>query len=136
MTVPRADWETRFSKRDLAAADLPEVEIASLPAGMNALALVAFLFENVFQDVYKRQTGTGAACCCAAPVPGWPGKRGWMERLWHGWIGRGWTAWALSLIHISHADQLKKEQKDVQDYLAGKLTDKTTPAEALQVVKA
>ena len=31
------------------AADLPEVEIASLPAGMNALALVAFLFENVFQ---------------------------------------------------------------------------------------
>ena len=45
----RADWETRFSKRDLAAADLPEVEIASLPAGMNALALVAFLFENVFQ---------------------------------------------------------------------------------------
>lgn len=33
------------------------------------------------------------------------------------------------------ADQLKKEQKDVQDYLAGKLTDKTTPAEALQVVK-
>ena len=36
----------------------------------------------------------------------------------------------------AHADQLKKEQKDVQDYLAGKLTDKTTPAEALQVVKA
>lgn len=35
----------------------------------------------------------------------------------------------------AHSDQLKKEQKDVQDYLAGKLTDKTTPAEALQVVK-
>lgn len=33
------------------------------------------------------------------------------------------------------ADQLKKEKKEVQDYLAGKLTDKTTPAEALQVVK-
>lgn len=45
----RSDWETRFSKRDLAAADLPEVEIASLPADMNALALVSFLFENVFQ---------------------------------------------------------------------------------------
>lgn len=45
----RSDWETRFSKRDLAAADLPEVEIAVLPAGMNALALVSFLFENVFQ---------------------------------------------------------------------------------------
>ena len=36
----------------------------------------------------------------------------------------------------AHADLLKKEQKDVQNYLAGKLTDKTTPAEALQVVKA
>ena len=34
------------------------------------------------------------------------------------------------------SDQLKKERKDVQNYLAGKLTDKTTPAEALQVVKA
>ena len=45
----RSDWETRFSKRDLAAADLPEVEIASLPAGVNALALVSFLFDNVFQ---------------------------------------------------------------------------------------
>lgn len=33
----------------MAAADLPEVEIASLPADMNALALVSFLFENVFQ---------------------------------------------------------------------------------------
>ena len=29
------------------------------------------------------------------------------------------------------SDQLKKERKDVQNYLAGKLTDKTTPAEAL-----
>lgn len=45
----RADWETRFSKRDLAAADLPEVEISSLPGGMNALALASFLFETVFQ---------------------------------------------------------------------------------------
>ncbi len=45
----RADWETRFSKRDLAAADLPEVAIASLPADMNALALVAYLFETVFK---------------------------------------------------------------------------------------
>ena len=34
------------------------------------------------------------------------------------------------------SDQLKKERTDVQNYLAGKLTDKTTPAEALQVVKA
>lgn len=33
-------------------------------------------------------------------------------------------------------EQLQKEQKDVQDYLAGKMSEKTTPAEALQVVKA
>lgn len=45
----RADWETRFSKRDLAAADLPEVELSSLPGGMNALTLVGFIFETVFQ---------------------------------------------------------------------------------------
>lgn len=36
----------------------------------------------------------------------------------------------------AHADQLKKEQKELQDYFAGKLTAKSTPAEALQVVKA
>ena len=36
----------------------------------------------------------------------------------------------------AHADQLKKEQKEVQDYLAGKITATTTPAEALQVVKS
>ena len=36
----------------------------------------------------------------------------------------------------AHADQLKKEQKEVQDYLAGKKTANTTPAEALQVVKS
>ncbi len=45
----RADWETRFSKRDLAAADLPEVELTALPADMNALALVGYLFETVFK---------------------------------------------------------------------------------------
>ena len=42
-------WKITARYHDSAAADLPEVEIASLPAGMNALALVAFLFENVFQ---------------------------------------------------------------------------------------
>ena len=36
----------------------------------------------------------------------------------------------------AHADQLKKEQKEVQDSLAGKMTANTTPAEALQVVKS
>ena len=36
----------------------------------------------------------------------------------------------------AHADQLKKEQKEVQDYLAGKITAKTPSAEALQAVRA
>lgn len=44
----RADWETRFSKRDLAAADLPEVSLASLPEGAVAIAVAAHVFETVF----------------------------------------------------------------------------------------
>lgn len=35
----------------------------------------------------------------------------------------------------ARADLLKKEQKDVQDYLSGKLTAKSSPAEALEIVK-
>lgn len=35
----------------------------------------------------------------------------------------------------ARTDQLQKEQKDVQNYLSGKLTATSTPAEALQVVK-
>lgn len=45
----RSDWETRFSKRDLAAAELPEVSISSLPAGATAIAVAAHLFDSVFQ---------------------------------------------------------------------------------------
>jgi tyrosyl-tRNA synthetase len=44
----RADWETRFSKRDLASSDLPIVSLASLPADLNALGLVAYLMETSF----------------------------------------------------------------------------------------
>ncbi len=44
----RADWDTRFSKKDLASADLPEVELASLPAEKTALAVAGWLFESVF----------------------------------------------------------------------------------------
>ena len=36
----------------------------------------------------------------------------------------------------AHADQLKKEQKEVQDYLAGKMTAKTPSAESLQAIRA
>lgn len=45
----RSGWETRFSKRDLAAADLPEVSVASLPEGATAIAVASWLFETVFQ---------------------------------------------------------------------------------------
>lgn len=45
----RTGWETRFSKRDLAAADLPEVSVASLPEGATAIAVASWLFETVFQ---------------------------------------------------------------------------------------
>ena len=36
----------------------------------------------------------------------------------------------------TRADQLKKERKDLQDFLAAKVTDKTPPAEALKAIKA
>ncbi len=45
----RDDWETRFSKKDLAAADLPEIAIADLPAEINTIKIAAFAFENAFQ---------------------------------------------------------------------------------------
>ena len=44
----RADWDTRFSKKDLAAAELPELAIAQLPAGTTVLSLTAHAFESAF----------------------------------------------------------------------------------------
>lgn len=44
----RADWDVRFSKRDLNAADLPMVSIASLTEGANALMVVSEVLEKVF----------------------------------------------------------------------------------------
>ncbi len=44
----RLDWDTRFSNKDLNAADLPEISIASLPADLNAIQLTAHVFETVF----------------------------------------------------------------------------------------
>ncbi|MEG0332976.1 MAG: tyrosine--tRNA ligase [Akkermansia sp.] len=46
--LAKQDWETRFSKRDLASADLPEFDLMSLPEGANALELVSHLFSTVF----------------------------------------------------------------------------------------
>ncbi|MFK7850927.1 MAG: tyrosine--tRNA ligase [Akkermansiaceae bacterium] len=48
----RNDWETRFSKKDLNAADLPEILIADLPADLTVLTLTSFSFKNAF-DLQK-----------------------------------------------------------------------------------
>jgi tyrosyl-tRNA synthetase len=44
----REDWDTRFSKKDLASAELPEISIASLPADLNVLSLSAHTFQSAF----------------------------------------------------------------------------------------
>jgi tyrosyl-tRNA synthetase len=44
----RADWDTRFSKKDLAAAELPEIGIDSLPTDLNVLTLTAHAFQAAF----------------------------------------------------------------------------------------
>jgi tyrosyl-tRNA synthetase len=44
----REDWDTRFSKKDLASAELPEISIASLPADLNVLSLSAHAFQSAF----------------------------------------------------------------------------------------
>jgi tyrosyl-tRNA synthetase len=47
-SAARADWDTRFSKKDLAAAELPEIAIAELPAELTVLSLAAHAFKAVF----------------------------------------------------------------------------------------
>jgi tyrosyl-tRNA synthetase len=44
----RADWDTRFSKKDLAAAELPELPLADLPADLTVLSLTAYSFKTAF----------------------------------------------------------------------------------------
>jgi tyrosyl-tRNA synthetase len=44
----RADWDTRFSKKDLAAADLPELPITGLPTETTVLSLTAHAFLSAF----------------------------------------------------------------------------------------
>jgi tyrosyl-tRNA synthetase len=44
----RAEWDTRFSKKDLAAADLPEIVLSSLPADLTVLSLTAHAFKAAF----------------------------------------------------------------------------------------
>jgi tyrosyl-tRNA synthetase len=47
-TAARADWDTRFSKKDLAAADLPEISISDLPTESTVLSLTAHAFKSAF----------------------------------------------------------------------------------------
>jgi tyrosyl-tRNA synthetase len=47
-SAARADWDTRFSKKDLAAADLPELRLAELPADSTVLSLSAHAFMAAF----------------------------------------------------------------------------------------
>jgi tyrosyl-tRNA synthetase len=47
-TAARADWDTRFSKKDLAAAELPELSISDLPAELTVLSLAAHAFKAAF----------------------------------------------------------------------------------------
>jgi tyrosyl-tRNA synthetase len=44
----RADWDTRFSKKDLAAAELPELAAAEVPAGSTVLTLSGYAFMTAF----------------------------------------------------------------------------------------
>jgi tyrosyl-tRNA synthetase len=47
-SAARADWDTRFSKKDLNAAELPEIKISELPADLSVLSLTAFAFKTAF----------------------------------------------------------------------------------------
>ncbi|MFP6881225.1 MAG: tyrosine--tRNA ligase [Roseibacillus sp.] len=62
----RDDWETRFSKKDLASAELPEVPAANLPSDLNVLRLADHAFEAGFGikksngELKKQFISTGA----------------------------------------------------------------------------
>jgi len=47
-SAARADWDTRFSKKDLAAAELPELSLANLPPDLSVLSLSAHAFTAAF----------------------------------------------------------------------------------------
>jgi tyrosyl-tRNA synthetase len=44
----RADWDTRFSKRNLIDAELPEISLADLPGELNVLTLTAHAFQAAY----------------------------------------------------------------------------------------
>jgi tyrosyl-tRNA synthetase len=44
----REDWDLRFSKRNLAEAELPEISLSQLPADLTVLSLSAYAFATAF----------------------------------------------------------------------------------------
>lgn len=44
----RADWDTRFSKKNLAAADLPELPVDGLPDPLTVLTLASHAFQTAY----------------------------------------------------------------------------------------
>ncbi len=51
----RTDWDTRFSKKDLAAAELPELPVDGLPADLTVLSITA----HAFQAAYSLEKSNG-----------------------------------------------------------------------------
>lgn len=47
-SAAREDWDTRFSKKDLAHAELPELPLTGLPAELTVLSLSAHAFKAAF----------------------------------------------------------------------------------------
>jgi tyrosyl-tRNA synthetase len=47
-TAAREDWDTRFSKKDLSAADLPELIISGIPGEVTVLTLTSHAFSSAF----------------------------------------------------------------------------------------
>lgn len=47
-SAARLDWDTRFSKKDLNSAELPEIKLSDLPADSTVLTITAFAFKSAF----------------------------------------------------------------------------------------
>jgi tyrosyl-tRNA synthetase len=65
-TAARSDWDTRFSKKDLQAAELPEITCAELPASLTVLSLSSHAFKTAFNvdksngEIKKQFVTTGS----------------------------------------------------------------------------
>ena len=62
----REDWEIRFSKKDLASAELPEIPTGKLPKDMTVLQLTSYAYQEGFEatksngELKKQFIATGA----------------------------------------------------------------------------